>query len=126
MNPNSLSSACDAVVIGAGPAGLMAAQALAQAGAQVHVFDAMPSVGRKFLLAGKGGLNTSAIQMAPLASSRQNRIKAKFTTRLPYFPTRSTARNASCGISTDPTCFIRFLPAFCFSSSFFLREMSPP
>jgi uncharacterized flavoprotein (TIGR03862 family) len=46
-----------AVVVGGGPAGLMAAQVLAQGGAQVHVFDAMPSVGRKFLLAGKGGLN---------------------------------------------------------------------
>jgi uncharacterized flavoprotein (TIGR03862 family) len=46
-----------AVVIGAGPAGLMAAQTLAEAGHAVEVFDAMPSVGRKFLLAGKGGLN---------------------------------------------------------------------
>ncbi len=44
-------------VIGAGPAGLMAAEVLAAAGHEVHVFDAMPSVGRKFLLAGKGGLN---------------------------------------------------------------------
>ena len=43
-----------------------------------------------------------------------------------FFPTLSTARNASCGISTWPTCFMRFLPSFCFSSSFFLREMSPP
>ncbi len=39
---------------------------------------------------------------------------------------RSTARNASCGISTAPTIFIRFLPFFCFSRSFFLRVMSPP
>ena len=38
----------------------------------------------------------------------------------------STARKASCGTSTPPTCFIRFLPAFCFSSSFRLRVMSPP
>jgi uncharacterized flavoprotein (TIGR03862 family) len=44
-------------VVGAGPAGLMAAEVLAQGGAAVHVFDAMPSVGRKFLLAGRGGLN---------------------------------------------------------------------
>ena len=35
------------------------------------------------------------------------------------------ARNASWGISTVPTCFMRFLPAFCFSSSFFLRELIP-
>jgi uncharacterized flavoprotein (TIGR03862 family) len=45
------------VVIGAGPAGLMAAEAVARAGVQVDVYDAMPSAGRKFLLAGKGGLN---------------------------------------------------------------------
>jgi uncharacterized flavoprotein (TIGR03862 family) len=44
-------------VIGGGPAGLMAAEVLAAGGAQVDLFDAMPSVGRKFLLAGKGGLN---------------------------------------------------------------------
>jgi uncharacterized flavoprotein (TIGR03862 family) len=44
-------------IIGGGPAGLMAAQVLATAGQQVDLFDAMPSVGRKFLLAGKGGLN---------------------------------------------------------------------
>jgi uncharacterized flavoprotein (TIGR03862 family) len=44
-------------VIGGGPAGLMGAEVLIQAGAQVDLYDAMPSVGRKFLLAGKGGLN---------------------------------------------------------------------
>ncbi len=44
-------------VIGAGPAGLMAAEVLAQAGISVDVYDAMPSVGRKFLMAGKGGMN---------------------------------------------------------------------
>jgi len=47
----------DIVVIGAGPAGLMAAEVLVQAGEAVTVFDAMPSVGRKFLLAGIGGMN---------------------------------------------------------------------
>jgi uncharacterized flavoprotein (TIGR03862 family) len=46
-----------AAVIGGGPAGLMAAEELARSGVQVHVYDAMPSVGRKFLLAGIGGLN---------------------------------------------------------------------
>ncbi|PLX76713.1 MAG: aminoacetone oxidase family FAD-binding enzyme [Azoarcus sp.] len=44
-------------VIGGGPAGLMAAEVLASHGIAVTVFDAMPSVGRKFLLAGRGGLN---------------------------------------------------------------------
>jgi uncharacterized flavoprotein (TIGR03862 family) len=44
-------------VIGAGPAGLMAAEVLSQAGMAVDIFDSMPSVGRKFLLAGVGGMN---------------------------------------------------------------------
>jgi uncharacterized flavoprotein (TIGR03862 family) len=44
-------------VIGGGPAGLMAAEVLSQAGVSVDLYDAMPSVGRKFLLAGKGGMN---------------------------------------------------------------------
>jgi uncharacterized flavoprotein (TIGR03862 family) len=46
-----------AAVIGGGPAGLMAAEALARRGIPVDLFDAMPSLGRKFLMAGKGGLN---------------------------------------------------------------------
>jgi uncharacterized flavoprotein (TIGR03862 family) len=46
-----------AVVIGAGPAGLMAAETLLQGGVKVDLYDAMPSAGRKFLVAGKGGLN---------------------------------------------------------------------
>jgi hypothetical protein len=44
-------------VVGAGPAGLMAADALSQGGIQVDLYDAMPSAGRKFLLAGVGGMN---------------------------------------------------------------------
>jgi uncharacterized flavoprotein (TIGR03862 family) len=47
----------DALVIGAGPAGLMAAETLARAGRRVTVLDAKPSPGRKFLMAGKSGLN---------------------------------------------------------------------
>ena len=44
-------------IIGGGPAGLMAAEVLSQAGISVDLYDAMPSVGRKLLLAGIGGLN---------------------------------------------------------------------
>ena len=44
-------------IIGGGPAGLMAAEVLAAGSARVELFDAMPSVARKFLLAGKGGMN---------------------------------------------------------------------
>ena len=46
-----------AVVVGGGPAGLMAAETLATAGAAVTVVERMPTLGRKFLMAGRGGLN---------------------------------------------------------------------
>ncbi|MBX3652678.1 MAG: TIGR03862 family flavoprotein [Ramlibacter sp.] len=57
------------IVVGAGPAGLMAAETLAKGGISVAVVDAMPSVGRKFLLAGKGGLNLTHSE--PLAKFEQ-------------------------------------------------------
>ncbi|MFA6061452.1 MAG: TIGR03862 family flavoprotein [Gallionella sp.] len=53
-------------VIGAGPAGLMAAEVLSESGIQVDVYDAMPTVGRKFLMAGKGGMNITHSE--PLAA----------------------------------------------------------
>jgi uncharacterized flavoprotein (TIGR03862 family) len=56
-DPGRLMDGSRVAVIGGGPAGLMAAETLAGAGVRVDVFDAMPSVGRKFLLAGKGGMN---------------------------------------------------------------------
>jgi uncharacterized flavoprotein (TIGR03862 family) len=59
-----------AVVIGAGPAGLMAAQELILAGVQVDVYDAMPSVGRKFLLASIGGLNITHAEDLEAFTSR--------------------------------------------------------
>ena len=57
MNPSDSPVECPVAIVGGGPAGLMAAEVLAAAGIAVHLYDAMPSVGRKFLLAGKGGLN---------------------------------------------------------------------
>src|SRR5258708_37756039 len=57
-------------IIGAGPAGLMAAEALAQGGAGVTVYDAMPSAGRKFLMAGRGGLNLTHSEPLPAFLAR--------------------------------------------------------
>lgn len=59
-----------AVVIGGGPAGLMAAEVLLAGGMTVDLYDAMPSVGRKFLLAGKGGLNITHAEPAEKFLSR--------------------------------------------------------
>jgi uncharacterized flavoprotein (TIGR03862 family) len=61
----SLPAGSHVAVIGGGPAGLMAAEVLAEAGVAVQVYDAMPSVGRKFLLAGKGGLNLTHSEALP-------------------------------------------------------------
>ena len=52
-------------VIGGGPAGLMAAEAARAGGAEVHLFEAKGSVGRKFLIAGKGGLNLTHAEARP-------------------------------------------------------------
>ena len=57
-------------IIGAGPAGLMAAQVLSDAGYAPTVFDAMPSAARKFLRAGRGGLNLTHAEEFSLFASR--------------------------------------------------------
>lgn len=70
MSDQHPASAPLVAVIGGGPAGLMAAEALANAGLAVQVFDAMPSVGRKFLLAGVGGMNITHSEPYPAFISR--------------------------------------------------------
>jgi uncharacterized flavoprotein (TIGR03862 family) len=79
-----LSESC-AIVIGAGPAGLMAAEQMANAGIAVHVFDAMPSVGRKFLLAGKGGLNLTHDEALPAFKLRYGAQHALIAQQLDAF-----------------------------------------
>ena len=77
MSRQSTPGAPDVAVVGGGPAGLMAAEALSARGLQVDLFDAMPSVGRKFLLAGKGGLNlTHSEPPAPFLQRYRHRSEA--------------------------------------------------
>jgi uncharacterized flavoprotein (TIGR03862 family) len=64
-------------IIGGGPAGLMAAEAARAAGAQVDLYDAMASAGRKFLLAGKGGLNLTHSEPLPKFLSRYGARRAQ-------------------------------------------------
>ncbi|MBJ7311198.1 TIGR03862 family flavoprotein [Rugamonas sp. CCM 8940] len=72
-------------VIGGGPAGLMAAQTLAQGGAQVDLYDAMPSVGRKFLLAGRGGMNITHAEPFADFVTRYGRASAALLPQLQAF-----------------------------------------
>jgi uncharacterized flavoprotein (TIGR03862 family) len=64
MSSSSKILSARVAVIGGGPAGLMAAEALVAGGVDVDLYDAMPSVGRKFLMAGKGGMNLTHSEAA--------------------------------------------------------------
>ena len=69
-SPAESTLVCDVAVVGAGPAGLMVAQQLAAAGLSVHVFEAKASAARKFLMAGKGGLNLTHSEAFDVFASR--------------------------------------------------------
>ncbi|HET6839137.1 MAG TPA: TIGR03862 family flavoprotein [Bradyrhizobium sp.] len=73
-------------VIGAGPAGLMAAEVLAQGGISVTVYDAMASVGRKFLMAGRGGLNLTHSEALPAFLMRYGTAASHLTSAIEAFP----------------------------------------
>jgi uncharacterized flavoprotein (TIGR03862 family) len=88
-------------VIGGGPAGLMAAEILSASGAQVHVYDAMPSVGRKFLLAGRGGLNLTHSEPFEIFMSRFGERRAELEPMLTQFgPQQVREWAAGLGIET--------------------------
>ena len=76
----------DISIIGAGPAGLMAAEVLAQRGAGVTVYDAMPSAGRKFLMAGRGGLNLTHSEALPEFLTRYGDAQPLLATAIEAFP----------------------------------------
>ena len=73
-------------VIGAGPAGLMAAEVLASGGARVTVYDAMPSAGRKFLMAGRGGLNLTHSEPLPEFLARYREAMPHLRAAVEAFP----------------------------------------
>jgi uncharacterized flavoprotein (TIGR03862 family) len=79
-------SKTNVAVIGAGPAGLMAAEVLAQGGAGVTVYDSMPSVGRKFLLAGRGGLNLTHSEALPGFLARYGVATSHLAPAIAAFP----------------------------------------
>jgi hypothetical protein len=76
----------DVAIIGAGPAGLMAAEVLAQSGAGVTIYDAMPSAGRKFLMAGRGGLNLTHSEAFPEFLTRYGAATPQLAAAITAFP----------------------------------------
>ena len=72
-------------IVGGGPAGLMAAESASAAGAEVDLYDAMASVGRKFLLAGKGGLNLTHSEPSEKFLSRYGTRRAQIAPLLATF-----------------------------------------
>jgi hypothetical protein len=75
-----------AAVIGAGPAGLMAAEMLSAGGMAVTVYDRMPSVGRKFLMAGRGGLNLTHSENFDMFLARYGAASAHLRPAMEAFP----------------------------------------
>jgi uncharacterized flavoprotein (TIGR03862 family) len=74
------------VIIGAGPAGLMAAEVLANGGVSVTVYDSMPSAGRKFLMAGRGGLNLTHSEALPQFLARYGSAMPHLNAAISAFP----------------------------------------
>jgi uncharacterized flavoprotein (TIGR03862 family) len=81
-----IASRINIAVIGGGPAGLMAAEVLAQGGAAVTVYERMPSVGRKFLLAGRGGLNLTHSEDLDRLLARYGVAEARLRRAIEAFP----------------------------------------
>ena len=77
-------------VVGGGPAGLMAADVLARAGVEVTVFDRMGSIGRKFLLAGRGGLNITHSEELPRVLARYSDANPLLRAAVESFPPDAT------------------------------------
>jgi uncharacterized flavoprotein (TIGR03862 family) len=73
-------------IVGAGPAGLMAAESLADGGADVTVYDAMPSAGRKLLMAGRGGLNLTHSEPLPQFLARYREATPHLKAAIEAFP----------------------------------------
>jgi len=79
-------SAPDVAIIGAGPAGLIAAETVAAAGASVIVYDRMPSVARKFLMAGRGGLNLTHSEPLEIFLTRYGDVPPLLREAIEAFP----------------------------------------
>jgi uncharacterized flavoprotein (TIGR03862 family) len=79
-------SASEVAIVGAGPAGLMAAETIAAAGVRVTVYDRMPSAARKFLMAGRGGLNLTHSEALDVFLARYGAAEPRLRAAIEAFP----------------------------------------
>jgi uncharacterized flavoprotein (TIGR03862 family) len=101
MRPSPFNVRKSVAVIGGGPAGLMAAEVLVQGGVQVDLYEGMPSSGRKFLVAGRGGLNlTHAEAFEQFLSHYGNRRRQLEPMLVDFGPNEVRAWAAGLGIET--------------------------
>ena len=106
------STVVQVAIIGGGPAGLMAAEVLNLAGVQVDVYDAMPSLGRKFLRAGIGGLNITHSEAYEIFCSRYGDRQPQLQAALDKLPPSALcAWVQGLGISTFVGSSGRVFPA---------------
>lgn len=87
-------------IIGGGPAGLMAAEVARKAGVEVDLFEAKPSVGRKFLIAGRGGLNLTHADPRPTFEQRYSRGASQVAAWLDTFDS-AQLRSWAAGLGID-------------------------
>jgi uncharacterized flavoprotein (TIGR03862 family) len=85
-SPSATSGKKHAIVVGAGPAGLAAAEVLARAGVAVTIHERMPNPARKFLLAGRGGLNLTHSEPLDAFLSRYGAARARLEPAIRAFP----------------------------------------
>ena len=93
-------NAPDVAIIGAGPAGLIAAETVAAAGASVMVYDRMPSVARKFLMAGRGGLNLTHSEPLEIFLTRYRNAPPLLHAAIEAFPPQAL-RDWAHGLGQD-------------------------
>lgn len=85
MNQKTNKAIPQVAIIGGGPAGLMAAEVIARSGFAVAIYDAMPSLGRKFLLAGVGGMNITHSESQEKFIARYAQAAAQLKPYLDHF-----------------------------------------
>jgi uncharacterized flavoprotein (TIGR03862 family) len=112
MTPGQSHATPTVAIIGGGPAGLMAAEVLSRNGVKVDVYDAMPSVGRKFLMAGKGGMNITHAEPFDTFLSRYGNRRTQVEPLLQAFPPEALRKWIhSLGIDTFVGTSNRVFPA---------------